>query len=88
MRKALGHLIGSGPDGIQECDTHTCNHCNRVFEIKPYESPSICRVCMSPICNSTFCHSGCRPYEREVERIERAARTEQARQEALRSYGL
>lgn len=70
-------------EGTTEIDTATCNHCNRVVHIKPRMDPAdmggLCKQCMKFIC--PWClDKGCTPWEEVMRRQE-------ARTEALRSYG-
>lgn len=74
----------TGPDGLKECDTTTCAHCQRITHIKPGCDPAdlggLCKSCMGLIC-STCVGKACVPFEKVLER-------EEARYHALRSYGL
>lgn len=70
--------------GTFERDTFTCKHCNRVTHVKPRMDAAslggLCKICYGLIC--PFCvGKGCDPFEAKLERQE-------ARQLALRSYGL
>lgn len=57
--------------------TFTCVHCNRVTIVPARAAAEdcggFCRLCMGPTC--TVCADGaCGPFERELERQERASR--------------
>ncbi len=70
--------------GMMEIDTFTCVHCNSVRHVKPKTSMdefgSMCRLCMKMVC--PICANGpCIPFEKKLEAAE-------ARDRALRSYGL
>lgn len=70
--------------GTNRLDTCTCNHCGRVFHVsakmRPEDIGGLCHQCMKPIC-PTCLDKGCKPFEQRL--LE-----EEARSEALRSYGL
>jgi hypothetical protein len=82
--------IGSKPGGYQieficggsvkETDTFTCQHCNKIVEVKPFCSPSDvefggqCKGCMGLICLSCYDKAECRPIEKWCEEQERKSR--------------
>ena len=83
--KAGGYAYTFDPTGIvQECDTQTCNHCNKVVHIKhkmdPADMGGLCKQCMKFICPKCVGFS-CTPFEKKLEAVE-------ARERALRSYGI
>ena len=69
----------------REVESFTCGHCNFVTKIKPRCDPAdaggLCKRCMRLICKGCAGAMRCDPIEKKLERAE-------ARQEALRSYGL
>lgn len=69
-------------EGITEFDTATCAHCNHVVHIKPGWTPKIhvCKSCYKFVCEPCTAH-GCTPFEKKLEEQE-------ARDRALRSYGV
>lgn len=68
-----------------EIDSMTCGHCNFVTKIKPLCDPAdaggLCKQCMRLICKGCARTMRCDPIEKKLERAE-------ARNEAIRSYGL
>lgn len=83
--RAGGYAYIFDESGTQkECDTQTCNHCNRVMHIRPKCDPAdlggLCKLCMKYICPKCV-GLGCTPFEKQLELIEAKAR-------ALRSYGV
>ena len=67
-----------------EADTFTCGHCSRVVMVPVRADPSeiggLCKVCMNMICNHCL-GAGCTPWEKQME-------TREAKDRALRSYGM
>lgn len=83
--KPQGYACISDPEeGVRECDTMTCAHCNRVTHIKPTMRPEdmggFCRMCMKPICVKCTDEGSCTPFEKRLEEIEE-------RDRIRRSYG-
>ncbi len=78
MRKPGGYATWTGPEGLTERDTFTCNHCNGVVFVKPNcpvtEAPDMCRMCMRMVCarcaDAQARGGGCVPFERQCEQIE------------------
>lgn len=82
--------IGSKPGGYQieyrvegkdrEADTFTCQHCNKIVEVKPFCSPSDiefggqCKGCMGLICLPCYDKAECTPIEKWCEEQERKGR--------------
>lgn len=70
---------------VAECSTTTCAHCNAITHVKAKQRPEdiggLCKLCMGLVCPKCVDAGPCVPFE------ERLAR-EEARYEALRSYGL
>ena len=99
MRKAGGYAMITSPEptlvnfdrlrceaigeGTFECDTYTCEHCNRIIHVKPGAVPeelgSMCRRCMKMVCPGCA-PKGCLPWLKQLEMAE-------SRDRALRSYG-
>ena len=84
MRNPHGYATLTSENGVAECDTTTCAHCNAITHVRPGEKPEdiggLCKVCMGLICPK--CVGGaCVPFLKRIEQ-------EEARYEALRSYGL
>lgn len=84
MRNAGGYAVITSPDRVDEMDTFTCSHCNSIRHVRARQDPAsiggLCKVCMGLICER--CVGGaCDPF---VEKLKR----EEARYDALRSYGL
>jgi hypothetical protein len=79
--KPLGYQIEfcvEGPN--KETDTFTCQHCNKIVEVKPFCSPSDiefggqCKGCMGLICLSCYGKAECKPIEKWCEEQERKGR--------------
>ena len=87
MRRPQGHATLIEPDRGKtvERDTVTCGHCQRIVHVAPRCDPAdiggLCKICMSLICPRCVKRDGCTPWEKQMEQME-------ARQDALRSYGL
>ena len=74
------------PEGVKECDTFTCAHCNAIRRVQPFCDPAdlggLCKTCMGVICEK--CVGGvCDPIMKKIERQEKAAQEEQAQQMAV-----
>jgi hypothetical protein len=74
---AQGYATITGPDGMRECDTHTCAHCQRVVHVpvnkKIEEVGDFCRGCMRVICARCAGRSVCTPFLKKIERAETRA---------------
>jgi hypothetical protein len=86
MRKPGGYAISYGLWGDKhEWDTFTCCHCNVVVKVMPKCNPDdlggMCRLCMKMVCPKCVDTGICDPIEKKLERLE-------ARDRALRSYGI
>lgn len=87
MRKEwlTGEATLFNPTGIKEAATFTCFHCNRVVHVPAKADPDKlggwCRVCDKAICPQCVKTGECRPFEKELEKME-------ASYHARRSYGL
>jgi hypothetical protein len=85
MLQPQGYGVETGPDGIKEADSYTCFHCQRIVFVQPRCPPSDaggwCGRCTRLICKRCVGKGSCTPWERQMERME-------ARDRALRSYGL
>lgn len=84
MRNAGGYAVITSPDSVDEMDTFTCVHCNSIRHVRARQDPAsiggLCKVCMGLICEKCV-GKDCDPF---VEKLQR----EEARYDALRSYGL
>jgi len=79
MRNPGGYLHSFDPDGIrQESDTFTCFHCGKVVIVKPKCDPAdlggFCRLCTKMICPRCVDKGTCDPFEKKLEREEKAYR--------------
>lgn len=77
MRNAGGYAIMTGPDGVvDECDTYTCAHCNKVVHVPVKANPDdlggFCRMCMKMICPHCVQTGLCDPFEKKLKRMEEA----------------
>lgn len=87
MRRPGGYLIcTSFNDGrVQEADTFSCAHCNRIVVVKPMSPPEDmggrCGCCDKLICANCVERGVCDPLEEKLKRIE-------ASHDARRSYGM
>jgi len=76
---------GGPGDRDQHTDGFICGHCRKMVTVKPFTDPvqanGFCSTCMSVVCRECSAKQTCTPWEREMEQYE-------ARQAALRSYGL
>ena len=83
MPAKQGYATITGPDGIAETDTYTCNHCQHVVHVpvnkKIEEVGDFCRQCMKVICARCADKRVCIPFLKKLERYE-------ARYHARRSY--
>lgn len=81
--KPTGYATITDPDGMRECDTHTCAHCQRIVHVaagKNFEDiADFCRSCMQVICARCAERRECTPFLKMLERWE-------ARQAVRRSY--
>lgn len=70
-----GYAIITGPDGIVEMDTITCNHCGGVKHGTPdrklEEKTVKCSGCMKRICLRCARRQRCIPLEKQIEDMER-----------------
>ncbi len=78
MRTAQNYSICENPDGLRgECDTFTCNHCQRQVFVPPgksaYDLGGGCRICESLICPKCVDLGTCRPWEEHMLAVERNA---------------
>ncbi len=92
-KRVEGCGITASPDGMVECQTFTCAHCNGIVNVVPgadgphrqNDGSGLCLVCMGLTCKHCQLAQSkgapCVPWEKQMERIE-------ARDRALRSYGL
>lgn len=84
MRNPQGYLIGINQGNVQEADTFTCFHCQKIIIVKPLCDPADmggrCNICDSLICPKCV-GQGCTPWEEKMKKIE-------ASYHARRSYGI
>ena len=78
----------AGPAGLRDngvCDTFTCGHCQFLVHVPPKADAAdlggLCKQCMRLVCPKCLDKHTCTPWELAIEAME-------ARQDALRSYGL
>lgn len=85
MRNPGGQFVCSSPDAVQEFDTFTCGHCNKVKMVQHKQRPEdiggVCKMCMKLICEHCVNTGACDPFEEKLKR-------EEAKYHALRSYGV
>lgn len=91
MLRPQGYATLTEPDGrLRERDTFTCGHCQRIVHVPPAADPAslggFCCACGQLICprcyhQRTVGGAACVTWERRMEQAE-------ARDRALRSYGL
>jgi hypothetical protein len=86
MRRPQGYATIFEPDKpLQEIDTFTCGHCNRVEHVQPRCKPEdlggLCKQCMKLVCPRCNAIGICDVFEKKLERIE-------ARDRFLRQAGL
>ncbi len=72
MRNPGGHAQSFYPEGhTVECDTFTCNHCQRVTFVWPgmsaYDLGGGCRICNKLICSKCVDKGTCTPWEEQME---------------------
>jgi hypothetical protein len=73
MYNAGGYARTDGPDGKEEHDTFTCNHCNRIVHCKNSKLEAlggVCKLCMRHICVSCI-NKGCVPFEKKLDLYEK-----------------
>ena len=76
MRHPQGYICIADPEaGVDEIDTFTCRHCQRIVPVRARQNPAalggFCRTCDALICGK--CVGGsCVPFMRQVERMEEA----------------
>ena len=76
MRNAQGYAVKFWDDGrVEECDTFTCNHCQKVTFVPPGASPYTlgggCRICSGLICSQCVDLGTCAPWEQQMLEAER-----------------
>jgi hypothetical protein len=75
MRNAGGFACITSEDGVQEADTFSCKHCQRITHVKPRQDPAelggFCRQCYSLICKHCV-GKECLPFMKWVEQVEEA----------------
>lgn len=80
-----GLATTTDPDGVVECDTFRCGHCQKIVLVKPKSDPAaaggLCKICMRLTCPRCTDKGHCKTWEDKMFE-------EEAREIALRSYGL
>ena len=71
MRNAGGFAQSVYPSGhTVDCDTFTCNHCQKVTFVWPgqsaYDMGGGCRICNSLICSKCVDKGTCTPWEQHL----------------------
>jgi hypothetical protein len=83
MLKPQGYATIVSDRGVTECDTFTCNHCQRIVHVKPKARPEDlgghCRQCDKLICSNCVSQGFCAPWEKQMQQMEE-------REAARRSY--
>jgi hypothetical protein len=79
MRNPGGYAVITDPDnGITEFDTLTCCHCQRIMHTagapESIEVGDMCRLCMKYQCRRCTSLDKCAPFEKKLERYEKATR--------------
>jgi len=79
MRRPTGYAMLVDPWArVQECDTFTCAHCQRIVFVKPGASASDCGgwcgQCAKPICGPCAGKGECTPFLKKLEQYERGRR--------------
>jgi hypothetical protein len=84
-QRLTGYFRKTGPNGVEEGETFTCAHDQRLVRVPPRADPAamggVCKVCMGLICPRCVASGKCDPFEKKLER-------EEARGRLLRSAGL
>lgn len=85
MARQQGYAVITGPDGVTELRTSTCAHCQHLTHMhagqRAADLGGHCRICDKDICGRCVDLGSCTPWEEQMRRME-------ARQDALRSYGI
>ena len=80
MRKPQGYAISTSMDGVKECDTSTCGHCQKVTFVhagqSAYDLGGGCRKCGALICSRCVDLGVCTPYEEVMLEVERKYESE------------
>jgi len=79
VHRSQGYLYSFDLGGIrQEADSFTCNHCGRIVIVKPKCNPDdlggFCRLCTKMICPKCVDIGSCDPFEKKLDRYEKANR--------------
>ena len=84
-----GYFTETTPDGkvVAEGETHLCVHCGLPFRANPGSGRKrgFCLNCMGPVCGAKECSEICKPWERQMENMERRARL---RESVTRNFGV
>ena len=84
LLNAGGYGVITDIDGsIEEHDTFTCVHCNRVQLVRPGSGTQrgYCRLCDAPVCGHKNCME-CVPFLKKLERHERREELRKAMERA------
>lgn len=83
MRNAHGYATLFSDNGVTECDTFQCHHCQKIVHVKPKARPEDlgghCRQCDKLICPICVAKGFCEPWEKQMRAMEE-------REAARRSY--
>lgn len=95
MRNPKGYATLSHPDHkLRECDTSSCNHCNRVIHVpvgaRAEDLGARCKSCMQDVCAKCSRDDICVPFPKRLEiwELHHTIKKTEASGAALRSYGL
>jgi hypothetical protein len=83
LRNPQGYAVIRSPDGpLQEADTVTCSHCQRIVlvggRIDPADLGGFCRQCMKHICGPCADKGICVPFVKKLETFEAKSRFHKA----------
>ena len=81
-QRLTGYCRVSGPDGVEEFETFTCAHDQRIVRVSKRADPAscggVCKMCMGLICSKCAASGKCDPFEKKLEREEAADRFRRA----------
>ncbi len=85
--KQSGYCVITDPLGPTiEYDTITCGHCNRLFNVKPFETPGGCTCCDKMLCQkcqkAIWDGGKCDPMENKLLRMEASAKLRESMRES------
>lgn len=78
----IDNRVAEGPTGLQEYDTKSCVHCQKILKIvKGATEGNFCMPCMGPVCDPCMGKGVCEPSKRRylsfMAKIERAMHRQQ-----------